>query len=268
MLYIMANHEIITADQLAEYFEVSKRTILRDLDSLLGAGFPIECVRGRKGGFCLDKNYILNTAMLTKSQTQTLSSLVQTLKLIPDNDGYLETMFSHEEWFEYDFSSWSHMDRRLFSYIREHIQQRTSMSFIYYNGAGEKGIRTVLPEKLIYKDRFWYLEALDIKKQAYRMFKLRRMMLEDSKPYSMTTNDIIIKIELHKNHIFKVLDECHVYSIEMQENDISLVTFSCPMGQWVYDFILSFGEYGKVVEPISLKEEIIHRINRMKQVYF
>lgn len=268
MLYLMANHEIITADQLAEYFEVSKRTILRDLDSLLGAGFPIECVRGRKGGFCLNRNYILNTTILTKSQTQTLSSLVQTLKLLPDNDGQLfETMFSHEDWFEYDFSSWSHTDRKLFSFIREHIQDRSPISFIYYNSSGEKGIRTVLPEKLIYKDRFWYLKALDVKKQADRMFKLRRIVLEDSDSDSEIVNGILIKMELHKNYIFKVLDECLVHSIEIQKNDISLVTFSCPRGQWIVDFILSFGEYGRVIEPVSLKEEILQRINRMSQIY-
>lgn len=262
----MANHEIITADKLAEYFEVSKRTILRDLDSLLGAGFPIQCVRGRKGGFCLDKDYILNTAVLTKSQTQTLSSLVQTLKLIPDNDGYLETMFSHEEWFEYDFSSWSHTDKRLFTLIREHIQKGTPMSFIYYNASGEKGVRTVLPEKLVYKDRFWYLNALDTKKQDCRTFKLRRILLEDSKTHSNMEGNVI-QMEIHKSHIFKVLDECHVHSVKTIKDDISLVTFSCPVGQWVYDFILSFGEHGKVVEPFSLKEEIICRINKMAQIY-
>ena len=78
IVYILLEHQCMTAKELANRFEVSVRTIYRDIDVLSAAGIPIYMTRGKGGGISLLPNFILNKTVLTESEkTEILSAFVQ-----------------------------------------------------------------------------------------------------------------------------------------------------------------------------------------------
>lgn len=241
ILYLLSDHQKVTAIRLAQHFEVSTRTILRDMDALLVAGFPVDVIRGRDGGFFLDHRDVLDKALLSVQETQTLTSLVQSLKVLPMEQTQLHYLFPDNGWFEYDFSGWTRSDKRLFAIIRQHIQAHRSLDFFYYNSRGDYSLRHVLPAKLVYKDRFWYLSAKDEVADDMRFFKLRRIVIDRLEP-TYDPSLITITMEVNRLQIFKILDECTIHEIHHQDQKQCRVVFSCPLNAWVYDFILSLGD--------------------------
>ncbi len=76
----------ITAQQLADRFGVTLRTIYRDLDALQDAGMPIRADRGRGGGYALDKNYQLPPVNFTAREAAllvVLARMASEQRLIP-----------------------------------------------------------------------------------------------------------------------------------------------------------------------------------------
>ncbi len=122
ILYYLSLNPYKSASQLAAHFEVSKRTILRDMDDLLIAGFPLSVTYGRNGGYTLDMKHSDIANILTSDDQKTLSSLLATLKLFPSSS--LRKLATDAPWFEYDFSGWTHNDTLLFDTIRHHIQSK------------------------------------------------------------------------------------------------------------------------------------------------
>ena len=69
IVYLLIEHRTMTAGQLAEHFEVSTRTILRDIDVLSGAGIPLYTTRGKGGGISLMDGYVLSKAFFFRKRT-------------------------------------------------------------------------------------------------------------------------------------------------------------------------------------------------------
>ena len=57
---VLLQQDQVTAPYLAEKFEVSRRTILRDIDAICMAGIPVVTTRGGRGGISILKGYKLN----------------------------------------------------------------------------------------------------------------------------------------------------------------------------------------------------------------
>src|SRR5690606_5587471 len=67
----------VTAAELAKRFDVTLRTIYRDLEALQDAGMPIRADRGRGGGYALDKNYQLPPVNFTAREAAVLVALTR-----------------------------------------------------------------------------------------------------------------------------------------------------------------------------------------------
>lgn len=272
VLNYLVKHPGSTAGTIAKQFEVSKRTILRDMDDLLVAGYPIVVSKGRYGGYSLDPDFVLPPAILTQSDKSILSSLVDTLSLIPLSSS-LQQMLGGESWFEYDFSSWVHSDSTLFENIRTAIILQQEIHFIYTNAKGKTAPRTVRPQKLIYKDRFWYLKAMDCMKQEERLYKLKRIRREEVDS-EIPAGWICVDLVIRSSQVYRIYEECRVlrYERETRLPDYDMaawseLSFSCPNTAWVSDFILSFGEAAVVLEPKVLREELRQRVMKMHAAY-
>ncbi len=83
----------VTAEILAERFDVTLRTIYRDLDALRDAGLPVRAERGRGGGYSLDKSYTLPPVNFTAREAAVLLTVARyskEMRLLP----FLETLAS------------------------------------------------------------------------------------------------------------------------------------------------------------------------------
>lgn len=284
IIYLLLSKNTMTAKELAEYFEVSPRTIYRDIELLSELNIPIYMTKGKNGGIFLLENYKFDKSLLTnEEQNQILFSLQGMNKLQIDNkDIYekLKNIFSKddESWFDVDFSVWgkSNAHNQVFRLIKNAILNKNVIEFSYFNSYGKNEKRKVEPLKLYFRYNSWYLCGFDQEKKDYRFFKLMRI-----KEFKTLNQNFIrtmdIDIDFDKNDkppkmvkLVLQIDKCLAYRVydEFDESEITemnnvfLVKIELPLNDWVYGYILSFGEHIKVLEPDFVKIEIIDKLNK------
>ena len=77
---VLLNKGNTTARELADRFEVSTRTIYRDIDELSAAGVPVFTNKGSGGGISLMENYVLNRSFMTEHERDSLLLALKTLQ--------------------------------------------------------------------------------------------------------------------------------------------------------------------------------------------
>ena len=185
ILYYLLGRGQATASELAEKFEVSTRTIYRDIDKLSSAGIPVYTTTGHGGGVQLVENFVLKQALLSKEDMQNILIGVQSLSAacLPEADAViakLQAIFQMQtsNWIEVDYSRWgcrAEKEKSSFELLKKAIQDRYQIQFQYYNSTGEFSERRCHPLKLIYKDKAWYLSAFCLKRKDIRLFRISRM---------------------------------------------------------------------------------------------
>ncbi len=290
IVYILLNKNYITAKELAEHFEVSVRTIYRDIDILCQSGIPIYTSKGKGGGIGLLDNFVLNKSVLSKQEQEEIISALQGLNATsyPDLTHVLSKMsnlFGTEQnnWIEVDFSDWSFSQKEKFNLIKTAILQKKVLKFDYYSSYGEKTTRCAEPLQLWFKDKTWYLKAYCRRKSDVRIFKLNRIkdlnLTDETFNRNMDIktqaiqydlpqiNTVEIKMEISGTQAYRVYDEFMEHQVEKKKNGSFLVTFSYPEDEWVYGYIMSFGSYGEVLEPEHIRKIIKDRLQSALEKY-
>lgn len=182
IIYILMNKKAVTAGELAERFEVSVRTIYRDVEVLSMAGIPVYARKGKNGGISLTEQFVLDKMLVSKEeQAEILAALAslqetgaqseqETLRKLGD-------FFKAEpmQWVAIDFSDWSGRRQELFGQLKEAVLNKKKIQFDYYGQYGEMSHRTVCPVQLLFKEYTWYLRAFCESRGAMRLFKVLRM---------------------------------------------------------------------------------------------
>ena len=183
IVYLLQSRPRMTARELAERFEVSVRTIYRDIDALSAAGVPVYAARGGGGGVGLLPGYVLDRSLLTDGEQDEILYALRAMAAAGMGGAALEKLAglfqkSGDGWLEVDFSPWGSgpAEKRVFATLKTAILSRREIAFDYYSARGEKSRRTAQPVKLVYKDAAWYLQAYCLARQALRVFKLCRML--------------------------------------------------------------------------------------------
>jgi len=176
------NRENVTAAELAQHFEVSTRTIYRDIDSLSQAGIPIYATKGKNGGIRLTEQFVLNKMLITPEEQQqilaALSSLQETgaekeTEILQKLGAFFKT--EPINWLAIDLSDWSGLRQKMYDDVRFAILSHKIISFDYYGANQRMARRTVAPIQLLFKEYTWYLRAYCRDRKALRLFKLLRM---------------------------------------------------------------------------------------------
>lgn len=282
IVYILLDKREVTAKELSEHFGVSHRTIYRDLDTLSVAGIPIYTVKGKGGGIRLLENYTFSKTLLSdKDQLDILSSL-QSMKAlnVPDVESVLaklRAMFAIQhttDWIDVDFSQWGSgaVEKEKFNVLKTAILNRKMVSFDYFSSYGEKSDRLIEPIRLLFKGQAWYINGFCRTKEAFRIFKISRIknltltnetftrneqenieknpqVSTDHLTYKMTT--LVLKIDPYL--AYRVYDEFDQDNISLNKDGSFIVTVTYPVNEWLYGYILSFGEYVEVIEPKEMR---------------
>lgn len=290
IVYILLSKKITTAKELSGRFEVSVRTIYRDVETLSAAGIPIYTTKGKGGGISLLDNFVLNKSLLNESEQNDILNALQSFRLVNQaNDtqvfSKLSTLFNKNaaNWIEADFSDWSGNSNNLFTQIKSAILGQKIIIFDYYGSNSAKSTRQVQPLQLWLKHKSWYLKGFCIEKQDYRLFKLSRIkhmiITENLHNHTLdTTLDLwqidqrqapttTIKLWINASQAYRIYDEFDEDEIFLSSDGNFIITVSFPEDEWVYNMILSFGHFAKVIEPPHIKEIIIHRLAQALECY-
>lgn len=281
IIYILLSKGTVTAKELAEYFEVSTRTIYRDIDTLSSLHIPIYMSKGKNGGISLLDNYKLDKMLLTDDEQKDILFSIDAMNKITNNQLFykIKTFFDKNEtsWFEVNFDTWgdSKLHQNHFESLKQSILQKKVIEFDYVNSSGQKSERTVEPLKLCFQHNAWYLYGYDKDKKDERFFKLMRMkkivitnetFCREAKKiainYQDKTNVIHLVLEINKGMAYRVYDEFMETNVEILENGNFIVHVDFPKNEWLYGYILSYGEYAKVIEPLEVKNIIIDKLQK------
>jgi predicted DNA-binding transcriptional regulator YafY len=185
---------------------------------------------------------------------------------------------------EVDFSDWGWRTSEAFSAFKTAIMEKCVAEFDYYSTYGEKTHRTVEPIQLWFKSRAWYLRSFDVEKNDFRLFKLTRIKepFITDKPFterdfltvkpnppkdSHDKTDVTLNVKISPEMTYRVYDEFDEEDIEKQPDGSYIVTVTWPEDDWVYGWILSFGEYIEVLEPEHIREIICEKAKKIAERY-
>lgn len=185
-VFLLLDKRKVTAEELATRFGVSKRTVLRDMESLALARIPLYGRQGKEGGFSLMETFILDKSLLTAEEQKEILSALETMKPFTENHTEkllmkLKGIFSSPEprtdWLEVDFFRWGKKngDSERFNLLKSCILKRQPVAFVYSGTSGKTEKRQAYPLKLVFKKNTWYLQGFCPDKNDYRTFKLNRL---------------------------------------------------------------------------------------------
>ena len=280
IIYILLDKKIVTAKELSEYFEVSQRTIYRDIDTLSGAGIPVYTNKGKGGGISLLDNFVLNKSMLSdKEQIDILSSLQGLNALnVPDVEPVLKKlaiMFDKKNtsWIDVDLSHWgsNSNEGEKFNLLKTAILNRNVVTFHYFSSYGEKTERTIEPVKIIFKGQGWYIYGFCKTKNDFRIFKITRIknlicskeifkrdipedIWSNNKDYNNRMVKLVLRIEARM--AYRIYDEFEEENIVKNSDGSFTVTMTFPEDQWIYGYVLSYSNYAEILEPRHIRETI------------
>ena len=272
--YILENGRI-TAPELAEKFEVSVRTIYRDIDVISSAGIPIYVTTGRNGGIQILENYVLDKALFSEKEKQDILAALQSVSVVSntyekDMLTKLSALFNinSDNWFEVDFSRWGSktQDNTTFELLKNAVISHKALCIMYVNSYGKKSQRKIYPLKMMYRAKEWYVKSYCVDKDDFRIFKFNRileiqMLSEEFVPmeYPKSTDKpkrSYNKISLcfPKEMAYRVYDEFEGNEIEEMKNGDLMVSSEMPEDNWLIDYLLSFVTQVTVIEPTYLKK--------------
>ncbi|MPM27328.1 Protein PafC [bioreactor metagenome] len=280
VLYILLEKQSITAPELARLLEVSVRTVYRDVEALSKAGVPVFASPGKGGGISVMPGYTVDRALLTDEEQNQLLFAVESLKAADQNmAGLLQKLGSafqktNTNWIEVDFSRWGmrRTDNPKFEQLKNAILGKRVLHMTYCGASGGVTQRDVMPFKLVFKDKNWYLQAFCLLAQGYRLFKVSRIMVlaptgdtftEDfcnppsadvgNLPESMVKG---VRLKFSAGLAYRVYDEFDRDCIKPCPDGALLVSAQFPVDDWVMGYLLSFGTEVTVIEPKELKEAV------------
>ncbi len=279
ILSVLLRRDRMTAAELSRMFEVSRRTILRDVDTLSLAGIPIVSEQGQGGGIYIMENYKVDRALLSDEDMRAIVSGLKGLDSVTNSGGYRqlaaklsakENIADKNDHIIVDLSGWdkaAYADR--IETIKTAMENDVCIRFRYFSPKGE-GIRQIEPFHLIYQWSGWYVWGWCCERRDWRMFKLTRMtelsLAEDKRtrteipPYDCdklrhTKGEIEAKVRFDKSIRWRIIDEFGAENIEYDENGDIVLIFTWSDVPAFYRYMLTFGDKAEILAPQQYREE-------------
>lgn len=291
IVYLLMEKPKMSAKELADIFEVSVRTIYRDLDKLTLAGIPVYTHQGKNGGISILEGYVLDKSVLTRDEKnkimESLNALNETLSIEDKTMDKLHSFFGNQryDWIEIDFSSWGNeqRDAEIFELVKNAILNRNYMEIVYSGSRGGLIERKIKPMKLCFKNQAWYLYAYCCLRKDYRFFKLHRIieinvlknhfefekvgkvLSESGKKYADQHESMKVIFEISQEMGFRAFEELR--DVTVNEEGKILCQMEVKDIEGFIGYILSFGSCVRVLEPLELRERIVQEIHKMNHVY-
>ena len=292
ILSLLLQTDKITAPELAKRFEVSRRTINRDIESLCKAGIPIVTTQGAGGGISIMGSYKLDKTLLTSRDMRDILAGLRSLDSVNGTNRYGQLMeklsagssdfLIGDQTMLIDLSSWYRQSLApKIDIIRTAIDECRTLSFQYYAPGGE-GQREIEPCFLIFRWSSWYVWGWCRLREDYRLFKLNRMealelsasVFEKRKaPMPDLANERIFPGGLHVKAIFqpeckwRLIEEFGVDCFAEQEDGSLLFSADYTDKENLITWLMSFREKGILLEPKEVRDELVVSLKETLQQY-
>ena len=292
ILSVLLQKETVTAPELAELFEVSRRTINRDIETLCYAGIPIRTKQGAGGGIYIARGYRIDRTVLTSKDMQTILAGLRSLDSVSGSSYYGQLMeklqtgssdlISGKDSMLIDLSSWykESLAPRI-ALIQDAIESRHLLRFDYYAPSGESS-RTIEPYYVVFKWSSWYVWGWCNKRKDFRLFKLNRMdnvIMTDKKfelrevPVPDLSDEKVFKGGIKVRALFdpdvkwRLIEEFGPNCFEETKDGRLLFSAEYTDMDNLISWILTFGDKAEVIEPEEARKKLLEIAEAIKKYY-
>jgi predicted DNA-binding transcriptional regulator YafY len=300
IIMILLDKKRIGAQELADLFEVSPRTIYRDIDTINMAGIPVHSTSGVGGGFEIMQQYKIDKKVFSTADLSAILMGLSSLSNMIRGDELVNALAKVKSFIPadrakdielkanqivVDLSPWMG-NRNIQPYlemIKTALQESKLLSFEYADRYGNKTARTTEPYQLVLKSSHWYLQGYCHKRNHFRLFKLSRTSNLQIQAESFTPRDyqkpqldftdilatmqIKIKIRIHKSIMDRVLDYCTYEHFSPDGDEHFIVRFPFIENEYHYNILFSFGDKCECLEPLHIRTEMKRRIHDIATLY-
>ena len=278
ILSILLQKEKVTAPELAEQFEVSRRTIQRDIESLCRAGIPISTAQGAGGGISIMEGYRVDRTVLTAPEMQAILAGLRSLDSVSGTRRYAQLMEKLSAGTGGLVPGGAHMFIDLSSWyktslppkierIQGAIEQHRTIRFTYYSPK-EESVRTVEPYFLVFHWSTWYVWGWCQSRQDFRLFKLNRMTelasgepfeprpapLPDLEPERIFPARYQVTVLFEASCRWRLVEEYGVDRFTVEPDGKLRFTGGFPDADSVLRWVLTFGDKAELLEPKELRK--------------
>lgn len=292
ILSVLLQKEHTTAPELAERFEVSRRTIGRDIETLCRAGIPIQTMQGSGGGIRMIDGYRMDRTILTSKDMQTILAGLRSLDSVSGSTYYRQLMeklqsgssdfISGRDSILIDLSSWykSSLAPKI-ERIQSAIESRKIVCFRYYAPSGESE-RAIEPYYLVFRWSSWYVWAWCEKRNDYRLFKLNRMdqvkvlertfacrkvPLPDLSDEKIFPGGIKVRALFDSDVKWRLVEEFGPDCFTNAEDGRLLFTADYTDMENLVSWLLTFGAKVEVLEPESVRHILRKNAEEILKIY-
>ncbi|GFP76545.1 helix-turn-helix transcriptional regulator [Clostridium fungisolvens] len=300
IIMLLLEHKQISATKLAEMFEVTPRTIYRDVDAISLAGIPIVAYPGVNGGISIMEEYKIEKRLFTVSDvtslliglgsihsTMTSKEILNTMAkikgLVPEHQ--IRDIELKSNQITIDHAPWignKNINVNL-EEIRTALSENRLVVFKYSAQNAIKSQRKVEPYRLVLKNSSWYLQGYCTTRNDFRIFKLSRIssleLLEETflprefeykaleLPINIDKKSIKIKLLIDESLRDMMIEFCGEENIEAYENNKFIVSFPFTEDDFSYSMILRLGDKCECLGPENVRLEIIRRAENLLNIY-
>lgn len=300
IIMMLLDKERIGAQELADRFEVSPRTIYRDIETINMAGIPVRSTPGVGGGFEIMQEYKVDKNVFSAADlsailmglsslsgmvrgNELVNALAKVKRFIPADRAKEIELKANQIYI--DLSPWMG-NRNIQPYlerVKTALQESRLLSFEYADRFGNKTVRTVEPYQIVLKGSHWYFQGYCHKREDFRLFRLSRisnlqMTRETFSPRDyqkpvldfgdiLKTMQTTIKLRVQKSAMDRLLDYCTCEQAVPDGEEHYIVNFPFIENEYYYDILISFGDQCECLEPQRVHAEMKRRIQNMAALY-
>lgn len=292
ILSILIQQKQVTAPYLAEKFEVSRRTINRDIEALCKAGIPVVTAQGQNGGISIMEGYRMDRTLLTSADMQAILAGLRSLDSVSKTNRYQQLMeklsignsdvLASNNHILIDLSSWyKTLLAPKIELIQAAIERRERVAFSYFAPKGESR-RVMEPYYLVFHWSSWYVWGFCLERQDFRLFKLNRMTeladtgetfvrkaeaAPDLSPKRVFPAMIPATIRLDSEVKWRLVEEYGPDCFEEQEDGKLLFSFGFADREHLFGWLLSFGPKAELLEPPEYRREFETYVEQIQERY-
>lgn len=288
IITLLLRNDKVTAPELAEKFEVSRRTISRDIDVICRAGIPLITEQGYGGGIRIAEGYKLDKTVFTKeelravfeglkgidsvSRTSAALSLMEKLSLEPEDSVLSEGMILIDLASHYEESL-----KEKIGIIKHAVSSRHTVKFLYYYSRGEE-YREIEPYLLVFRWSSWYVYGYCRKRKDFRMFKLNRLweLKETGNSFLMRNagkteadfqdyfrqDAVKLRAVFEKEAKYRLVEEYGAGCYTKDEQGRLIFEWDFVNYDNMKQWILSFGSQAMVIEPRCLADDLVSELKK------
>lgn len=287
MLMLLIMRRKVTANEIAERFEISVRSVYRYVDEMNVAGVPIDVARGRNGGIYISDTYKLPSGYFTRGEySAVVNALTAMQSTMGDEDiaGALEKLQRQQKADRRELSvcgniivdggAWADLGRfpQKMKVCEQAVKDCACIEIDYISREGEHSKRVIDPHVLIFKQNVWYVFAFCHTRQDFRTFKVgrikgarftgrtfkKREISKEDIPlnFEYSTEELMpVTLQIQKDAIADVEEWLGVDNVEPRGDGL-IANVSLPDDDMLTGKILSYGGKVKVLDPKPLAERV------------